>query len=353
MLANRPIFVHWAVLLVLSALFTVLLEAARLPAALLLGPMAGAIVVAASNVTLRIPRVSFLGAQGVLGCLIASTATPATLGVMTANAPLFLATIFAAIAASSLLGWQLARWRVLPGMTAVWGSTPGAAAAMTLMAGAYGEDIRLVAFMQYLRVVFVVLCASLVTRFWAPLADGPVAEIIWFPALAGLPFAKTVALAGLGAIAGRLLRIPAGSLLLPAAVGAVLQGSGAMHIELPPWLLATSYALIGWNIGLGFTRAILIHAAQALPRIVASILALIAICGGLAYLLTRFAGIEPLTAYLATSPGGADSVAIIAASSKVDMPFIMALQSARLIIVVLIGPRLARFIAGRLKSDTI
>ena len=144
------------------------------------------------------------------------------------------------------------------------------------------------------------------------------------------------------------MRIPAGSLLLPAAAGAVLHGSGTLHLELPPWLLAATYAMIGWNIGLSFTRAILLHAAQAFPRIVASILTLIALCGGLAYLLTRFAGIEPLTAYLATSPGGADSVAIIAASSKVDMPFIMALQSARLLIVVLIGPRLARFIAGRL-----
>ncbi|HLN25658.1 MAG TPA: AbrB family transcriptional regulator [Patescibacteria group bacterium] len=342
--------IHWAVLLCFSALFTLGLEALRLPAALLLGPMAAAILVAANNVSLRIPRSAFLAAQGVLGCLIGSTATPETVDVMAANWPLFLATIFAAIAASGVLGWLLARWQVLPGMTAVWGSTPGAAAAMTLMAGDYGEDIRLVAFMQYLRVVFVVLVASLVTRFWTADSDGAVVEIIWFPAVAWLPFAETVAIAGFGALAGRLLRIPAGSLLLPAAIGGVLHGSGFLHLELPPWLLAASYALIGWNIGLSFTRAILVHAAQAFPRIVASILTLISICGGLAYLLTRFAGIEPLTAYLATSPGGADSVAIIAASSKVDMPFVMALQSARLIIVVLIGPRLARFIARRLSA---
>ena len=41
---------------------------------------------------------------------------------------------------------------MLPGTTAVWGSSPGAATAMVLMAEAFGADARLVAFMQYLRV---------------------------------------------------------------------------------------------------------------------------------------------------------------------------------------------------------
>jgi uncharacterized protein len=54
-----------------------------------------------------------------------------------------------------------------------------------------------------------------------------------------------------------------------------------------------------------------------------------------------------MTAYLAMSPGGADSVAIIAASSKVDVSFVMALQTARFVVVLLIGPSLARFIAER------
>jgi uncharacterized protein len=127
--------------------------------------------------------------------------------------------------------------------------------------------------------------------------------------------------------------------------GAVLHGSGVMTIELPPWLLAVSYAIVGWNIGLRFTRPILVHALRALPRVAASIFALIAICGGFAWGLTCVAGIDPLTAYLATSPGGADSVAIIAASSNVDVPFVMALQTLRFMVVLFAGPSLSRFIA--------
>ena len=44
--------------------------------------------------------------------------------------------------------------------------------------------------------------------------------------------------------------------------------------------------------------------------------------------------IDALTAYLATSPGGLDSVAIIAVGSNADVPFVLALQTFRLLVVV-------------------
>jgi hypothetical protein len=79
-----------------------------------------------------------------------------------------------------------------------------------------------------------------------------------------------------------------------------------------------------------------------LPVILASIFTLIALCGGLAFALHEAVGTDALTAYLATSPGGADAVAIIAASSRVDLPFVMAMQIGRLLVAVLVGPTLAR-----------
>jgi uncharacterized protein len=160
-------------------------------------------------------------------------------------------------------------------------------------------------------------------------------------------FAQTVALIAFGAACGRLRRIPAAPLLVPLGLGMALQDAGLVAIELPPWLLAISYTLVGWSIGLGFNRTILAHAARALPGVVMSILVLIAVCGGLAAILVVVAGIDPLTAYLATSPGGADSAAIIALASNVDVAFVMAMQTTRLVLVLLIGPSLAGFIARR------
>jgi len=85
--------------------------------------------------------------------------------------------------------------------------------------------------------------------------------------------------------------------------------------------------------------------AKALPRVLICTLALVLFCAGIGALLVVFAGVDPLTAYLATSPGGADSVAIIAASSKVDASFVMAMQMARLLAVLALGPAMARFVA--------
>ncbi|RUX44116.1 AbrB family transcriptional regulator, partial [Mesorhizobium sp. M7A.F.Ca.US.014.04.1.1] len=93
------------------------------------------------------------------------------------------------------------------------------------------------------------------------------------------------------------------------------------------------------------------HAARALPHIIASIVALIAFCGGLAFMISHLLGIDPLTAYLATSPGGMDSIAIIAAAAQnVDISFVMALQSARFLIVLLIGPSVARLVARSVRQ---
>jgi uncharacterized protein len=346
-LSSRGIGLQWAILLGLSILFFLLLHATHLPAALLLGPMAAAIVVAAAGGSIRLPMHPFIVAQGVIGCLIALSIRPAALAEILHDWPLFLVVIGSVLMASNALGWLLTRWQVLPGTTAIWGSSPGAASAMTLMAEAFGADIRLVAFMQYLRVVFVAIVASVVSSIWVTAPAARVPEIVWFPSVPWLGLAQTLILIVLGSSLAVRLRIPAGPLLVPLVVGVVLQNTGMMEIVLPPWLLAASYAFVGWNIGSRFTRPILVHAARALPRVVASILTLIAICGGIAAILVWVADVDPLTAYLATSPGGADSVAIIAASSDVDVAFVMAMQTSRFIIVLLTGPAIARFIAKR------
>jgi membrane AbrB-like protein len=113
-------------------------------------------------------------------------------------------------------------------------------------------------------------------------------------------------------------------------------------------VLPAAYALTGWEIGLGFTWEVLGYASRALPKILLSIAVLIVFCGGLAFVLMRVFGVDPLTAYLATSPGGIDSVAIIAASSEVDLPFVIALQTIRLFVVILIGPTFASIVARRM-----
>jgi uncharacterized protein len=346
-LTKLPAIAQWGLLLAGSVIFAALLEIAGLPAALLLGPIIAGILVGTNGGTIRVPRPPYFAAQAIVGCLIAGAITPEIIFAFLEEWPLFLSSVLAVTATSSVLGWLISRWGTLPGTTAVWGSSPGAATAMVLMAEAFGADARLVAFMQYLRVVFVAVAASLIARLWVGASSLATGNVVWFPPIDWPSFIETLTIAGLGALAGRWSRIPAGTMLLPLIAGAVLHSIGFVTITLPQWLLAMSYTLLGWSIGLGFTRAILTRAFRALPQIVLSILVLIAFCGGLALVLTRTVGIDLLTAYLATSPGGMDTVAIIAASSRADLSFVMALQTIRFLIVLVLGPPLARFIAHR------
>lgn len=343
---NWPKPVQWIVLLILAFALALALDAIRLPAALLIGPMIAAIVAGTNGASVRVPVPIFRAAQAIVGCLVAASLSGEIVSTFVDDWPLVVSVVLATLVASSFLGWFISRFRTLPGTTAIWGSAPGGSTAMVLMAEAFGADVRLVAFMQYLRVIMVTLAAAGIARLWGDSSDGAVAVHVWFPPIDWLAFGATLAIAAVGGYLGRLARLPSPYFIGAVILGTVLHLGFDVPLQLPEWLLAISYAAIGCAIGLNFTSEILRHAFRALPQILGSIVALMAFCGGLAWLLAHELGVDPLTAYLATSPGGLDSVAIIAAAADgVDISFVMALQGARLVFVLMFGPALARLVS--------
>ena len=335
-------------LLALSAGIAGFLLWIHAPAALMLGPLLAGIIVASSGGKVQFPLPPFVLAQGIVGCLIASMVPLSIVDDVLRHWVLFTLGVVLVVAVSSLLGWSMTRLQLMPGTTALWGTSAGAASVMTIMAEHYGADARLVAFMQYLRVVLVAIVAAIVARLFGVAPAHAASTIVWFPPVVWVPLAETLALAIVGPVIARWLRIPAGAFLVPLVLGIVLTHFGLVRIELPTWLLAASYAFVGWNVGLRFTRPLLIHALKMLPVIFGATLVLIALCGGIAAMMVWGAGVDPLTAYLATSPGGSDSIAIIAASTNVDVSFVMAMQTVRMIAVLFLAPVLTKFIAERI-----
>ena len=336
---------QWALLLVLSVIVGFGLQACHLPAALLLGPMIVGVVMGLMGASIRVPSRCFTLSQGILGCMIAQSLSPGILTPLLEDWPIVLAVLLGTLLASGLSGWLLVRFSALPGPTGAWGSSPGGASAMVAMAGDFGADVRLVAFMQYLRVLFVATAAALVARIGLGDEAGSQAVAqVWFPALDGR-FLGTLAIALIGILLAPRLRIPSGALLVPAMLGAVVHSGGVMTLQIPEWLLAAAYALIGWTVGLRFTRDIVLLALRTLPQMLASIFGLMLVCGAMAWGLTQALPVDLMSAYLATSPGGLDTVAIIAAGTKVDMSFVMAMQTLRLITILVTGPAMARFIS--------
>lgn len=346
-LQRWPRAAQWALLAALSLAIGAALLALRLPAALLLGPMFAGIALATQGAAVRVPASVYSAAQAVIGGMIATTITPQIAHTFAGHWPLFLGAILATLAASSALGVALSRSGLLPGTTAIWGVTPGAATAMVVMAEAWGADARLVAFMQYLRVICVAMFAAGIAHFMLHLSGVARPMPALFAPVDAAACGETLAVLGVAAWLGLRLRVQAGALLLPALAAVALHLGGWLRIELPPLLLVATYGAVGWTIGLRFTPESLRYSLRALPAILASIGALIALCGGLSWVLAQVAHVDALTAYLAMSPGGMDTVAIIAASSPVDLAFVMCLQTVRLFLVIGAGPRLARWVAER------
>ncbi len=338
---------QWTALFALSVLLVLIAEAIRLPAALMIGPMTAAIILATREAAIQVSHRVFIMAQGLIGFMIGRSIPVTVLSDIGRDWPIFLLGVVLVIAAAAALGLLLARSRMFPGTTAIWGTSPGASTTMIIMSEAYGGDIRLVAVMQQLRIIGVAFIGTLVSKIWIGSSAAPAVAVTWFPAFHVWPLLATTVLAAGTALAASLLRIPAGAILVPLALAMLITETRVMTLELPPWLLAASYAVIGWSIGLRFTRPILIHAFWALPKILSSMLALMTLCGVIAAVLVVIAGVDPLTAYLATCPGGLDSVAIIAASSPVDMRFVMTMQTLRLVVALMVSPLIARWLSRR------
>lgn len=343
--------VRWLLLFVTTALFIFCLEIAGIPAALLLGSMISAILLAVSSINIKISSDFFTLAKGIIGCMVAHAITNDILTEMAADWPIFLGGVISVIIAATAIGYILARRQILPGTTAIWGSAAGGASAMVMMAEAYGADERLVAVMQYTRVVLVAVTGAALAHFLAPshvpammTSLSLTADYSWLPV--------TLLIAFGGSLGAKYLRFPAGGMLVPFAIGVVLQNTGTVTLFLPSWLLAACYMIIGWSIGLRFTRPILAHAFSVMPVLLLSTLSLMGICGLFAVALSSFTNVDLLTAYLATSPGGADSVSIIAASTAVNVPFVMAYQTMRFIIVATSGPMIVRFVVKRIRLKT-
>lgn len=89
---------RWGVLLAASVLAGGALQAIRLPAALLLGPLAAAVVIQTAGGAVKVPRALMVGAQAVIGCLIARSITAPILVGFVSHWPLILAVVALSLA---------------------------------------------------------------------------------------------------------------------------------------------------------------------------------------------------------------------------------------------------------------
>lgn len=348
-------WVQWVLLIMTTGVLVAGFKWAHAPAPMLLGPLLAGMGFGGAGAIVRPPPWLRMAGSTLIGCLVA-VALGATMGPqMWGRIVTFLMVGLSTLCLCFALGWVLCRAGWFEGTTAIWSLTPGGAASMITLAQESGADARLVGLMQYFRVLLVASSAIALahlaqTATSDALHDSSLAAR-WLPPLDPVGLAGAFTLCVVGGGLSKVLRFPAGVFLLPGLAGAALLATGRFHLQVPPILAACAYATVGWTIGLSFTRPTLLHSARALPRIVAATVALIALCAAAGGVVSVVCKVDPLTGYLATSPGGVDSILIIAASTPVDLPFILAAQICRIILVLLIGPPATQWLARHAKGS--
>lgn len=345
---------RWLLVVAASATAGLLADLIGMPAGWLVGPMLATLLLSVgTHVRARVPRGVNMASQAVIGIALSASFSPESLHALGRHwAPVLF--VLAAVLLFSLgSGLLLARLGVMDAATASLGTLPGGASGMVAMSDDLGADARLVAFMQYARLILVVVLAAAIAKVMGVTSGGAEVAAGVGPS-PGEPIASewgswlfTAGLAGGGAWAGVRLRIPAGALMGPVLLGVVLGALGIPHGALPPGILQASYLLIGVWVGSRFDMVSLRQMGRVAPSVVALALLLIGGCALLGLGLSLVTGMDPLTAYLATTPGGMDSVAIAALDSGADTSVVLAVQMGRVLAVIFAGPPLVRWLARR------
>lgn len=329
--------IRWAGLIFFSAVISGLFLILHLTAGMMLGPMAAGIIMSVKNRGVTIKPVFFTMAQAILACVVVNSLTFSVLHHIMSHWILVLFSVLSVILVSFTTGACLAWFGVMPGTTALWGTSPGAASTMVMLCGSFGADTRLTAFMLYFRVIMVAVATSLIS--WIVIRTSHPSHM---PMPVRGDLLPTLVLIAISTLIGLRLRSPAATLLLTILTGAVAQLSGLFQISAPFWIRIPAYLTIGWSIGLRFTAPILRYALRSIPAVALSSVTLIASCALLALPVAHFAHIDLLSAYLATSPGGLDTIIVISANIPIALPFIIAMQTARMLAVITLGPAIAR-----------
>ncbi len=143
-------------LLICSLLAALFFQALHLPAAWLFGPLLVSVFFAVRNwKAVTFSKSPFCLIQAVIGTSLGAGFSKNTLHMLLSHLDIVAASVILIFCASLLNGWILARSTRLDTPTAFLGTMPGGAAAMMGMAESLQADVRLVAVMQYVRLLLI------------------------------------------------------------------------------------------------------------------------------------------------------------------------------------------------------
>jgi membrane AbrB-like protein len=317
-----------------------------LPAGWLAGALVAVSALALSGIPVYVPdllrRVVFV----VLGISLGAAVTPETvagirtwpitLSLLAISLPFTMAAVMFYLRYTS--GWNYRE--------TLYASAPGALSAVLAMAADAKVDVRLVAFVQTVRVFF--LIAALPGML---LAAGLSAGIA--PPAVGVhiaPLNDMLIMVGSGIVSALIaerLKIPGGLLIGPMLVNGALHGSGYVQGNIPAIFHLISFVVLGAFTGTRFVGTTPAMIRRLLFDSIGAFVVALVVCVAFAFLAAWLSGENIAKTIVAFAPGGLEAMTILAFLIGLDPAFVGAHHLARFVLIAMLLPFVARALMGK------
>jgi membrane AbrB-like protein len=318
-------------LLLSAAALALLFHAIHLPGAWMFAPLAVSATFAVRGwYAVRLPNRVYIAGQALIGTALGAGFSPSTLAVIPQHAGIFTFAVVFILLTSLFNGWLLSRFTSLDAATAFLGTMPGGAGAMAAMSDSLRADTRLVTAIQYVRLLIILgslACVAPILKAYAPhLTGGGGAFMLYSTDFVPWKFGVLALLVLAGWLAGTRTPIPAGAFLVPTVLYFLLSLGGL------PWpLLAVAYTAMGLQIGGRFHPETITLIWRVIAPVIGTTLLLLVASLVLAVIVAELMHLDLVSAYLAATPGGLDSVAAVATDLHVDTTIVVSMHLVRLL----------------------
>jgi membrane AbrB-like protein len=342
----------WGLTLALGAGGGAVFWVLGLPLPWMLGAITATTVVAVAGGRLAVADPLRTGMISVLGVMLGSAFHPGMLEQMARWGP-SLCGLLAYVGLSTLL---VAAWlRRVAGydpVTAWFSAAPGGLSQMILMGGALGGDERVIGLSHGIRILLVVFTVptafALLAGYERP--DGGAAVGVGVgPGSGGFDLMDAVWLLGcavLGGLGARVLKVPAGMMIGPMALSALVHGLGWTASHPPALAVAAAQVVVGASIGARFAGVSAREVARLFVASIGATAVLLALTVAFAGGLSLITPLPPRELILAYAPGGVVEMSLVSLALGVDVAFVSTHHIARILLIVLLAPLAVR-LSGR------
>lgn len=271
--------------------------------------------------------------------------------------------LFSSILFAIGTGVLLYRYSNVDALTGLLATAPGGIATMPTIAEEVNANIGVVSAVQAIRVFLVVTIIPLVLflsvhgngqNSGTNVAVGDMIPFDWSQSIWTLPI---LLVALVGASLGKRVKLPA-PWLIGSLIGVIIIetistvfANKAVTFWWPHTIVVIGQILIGTSIGSRFQRSMFLGLKRILIVSTIGTLLLIMAMFFCAYIVSVITGISLITSVLAFAPGGVVEMSTAAMLLHADSTFVVAVQTLRIIIVILLLPPLIKVIHQRYSEN--